>query len=59
MLVIINLGNCSNKLIGINFSWEGTDGKLASNLVFMMSVSACLPPTTSYRHCTSVLYFVG
>ena len=29
-----------------------TDGKLSSNYLFLMSVSACLSPTTSSMHCT-------
>ena len=47
-----------DKLIGTSVE-GGTDGKLSSNYLFLMSVSACLSPTTSYIHCTFVPYFVG
>ena len=36
----------------------GTVGKLSNDYIFLVSVSACLPPTTSYEHCSFVLYFV-
>ena len=62
-IIIVYLGDWSNKLIGIDsvweIIWEGTVGKLSSDSAFLMSVSACLPPKTSYMHCTFVLYFVG
>ena len=54
--MIVYLRVWKNKLVGIDsvweIIWEGTVGKLSS-------VSACLPPTTSYMYCTFVLYFVG
>ena len=63
IVIIVYLGNWPNKLIGIDsvweIIWEGTVGQLSSYSAFLMSVSACLPPTTSYMHCTFVLYFVS
>ena len=63
IVIIVYLGVWKSKLIGIDFVWEiiweGTVGKLSSATAFLMSVSACLPPTTSYMHCTFVLYFVA
>ena len=62
IIIIVYLGNWANKLIGIDsvweIIWEGTVRKLSSDSAFLMSVSACLPPTTSYMHCTFVVYFV-
>ena len=63
IVIIEYLGVWKNKLIGIDsvweIIWEGTVGKLSSDFAFLMSVSACLSPTTSYMYCTFVLYFVG
>ena len=63
IIIIVYLGNWPNKHEGIDsvweIIWEGTVGKLSSDSAFLMSVSACLPPTASYMHCTFVLYFVG
>ena len=60
--MIVYLGVWKNKLIGIDSVWEiiceGTAGKLSSDFAFLMSVSACLPPTASYMYCSFVLYFV-
>ena len=62
-IIIVYLGKWPIKLIGIDsvweIIWEGTVGKLWSDSAFLMSVSACVPPTTSYMHCTFGLYFVG
>ena len=63
IVILVYLGAWKNKLIGIDSVWEiilqGTGGKLSSDFAFLTSFSACLPPTTSYMHCTFVLYFVG
>ena len=60
IVIIVYLGVWKNKLIGIDsvweIIWEGTVGKLSNDSAFLMSVSACVNPTTSYMHCTFVLY---
>ena len=51
IVISVYLGIWKSKLIGIDsvweIIWEGMVGKLSSDSIFLMSVSACLPPTTS------------
>ena len=49
IVIIVYLGVWKSKLIGIDsvwkIIWERTVEKLSSDSIFLMSVSACLPPT--------------
>ena len=59
IVIILYLSISDYLLVWIEFIQEtlgvGTVEEAIEALLFLLSVSACLPPATSYMHCTSVV----